>query len=85
MDFELRVAEGPFCPSFHLSDMELAAILSTPDQVGLHASFRAFGLYYTTLDPKSAMELAAIVRSWSECAASPELPFFRALWLKSKP
>ena len=33
VEFELRVAEGPFCHSFHLSDLELAAMVLTPERV----------------------------------------------------
>lgn len=34
VDLELRVAEGPFCRSFHLSNMELAALVRAPERVG---------------------------------------------------
>ena len=33
VEFELRVAEGPFCRSFHLSDAELASVLRLPEKV----------------------------------------------------
>ena len=33
VEFELRVAEGPFCRSFHLSDAEFARVLRLPGKV----------------------------------------------------
>jgi len=33
VEFELRVAEGPFCRSFHLSDAEFANVLRLPGKV----------------------------------------------------
>jgi hypothetical protein len=33
VEFELRVAEGPFCRSFHLSDAEFASVLRMPAKV----------------------------------------------------
>ena len=33
VEFELRVAEGPFCRSFHLSDAEFARLLRLPTKV----------------------------------------------------
>jgi len=54
VEFELRVAEGPFCRSFHLSDRELANVLRLPGKVAMtidtlcHADFgylRATNVY----------------------------------------
>ena len=42
VEFELRVAEGAFCHSFHLSDMELAALVRTPEQVRSKSGCRGF-------------------------------------------
>ena len=35
VEFELRVAEGPFCRSFHLSDAEFANVLRLPGKVAM--------------------------------------------------